>query len=208
MADFSIYYLTAYNPPTAGDTDYPYVLNDYIDAVENTTLEIENARVLNSPNLLDTLKNNYLKNITQKNINGFNTYKLSNMPYATLASDYVPLAQLEILLGVTIPDLTDLTVSPPLDIHNAEYRCSSDGTSISTFDLQASSLSDSGTYLYPNEFNKTYYLNFFTGTSRTNVRLSHSGKVPKDGDRLRLMFVLPLTNYYIQDSTNKIMGLT
>jgi hypothetical protein len=32
--------------------------------------------------------------------------------------------------------------------------------------------------------------------------------VPKNGDRLRFIFKLPETNDSIQDSTNKIMGLT
>jgi hypothetical protein len=213
MANYTSYKPTVYPPD--GDTDYPDTVNNLIDAVEeDIAQELEDARAINSPSLLDTLNNYYVQYTLVKNIDGLHDsanpdsgYRLTAMANGSADYDYVTLSQAETILGVTNPDVDDLTASSPLNLASAEYRGSSNGNSISTFDFTTSTLTNNTTYLSPGDYNKTYYLDF-SGESITEIKLDGPGMVPKNGDRLRFIFKLPETNDSIQDSTNKIMGLT
>lgn len=191
-------------PP--GSVDYPAKLNSFIDLAEATDTEVENARELES-SLITNLTTNYATFSLSSNINGLDTYKLTNMVDSAAAQHYATKSECDIAIGVS--EIDDTGFNNGFTDPDSELFVL-DSTDFSVFDTDPASITYDGTYNYPASFNATYFLdwNVITGS---NIRLDRPAgiiPIPVVGDRLRFIATNTASGDGIQAVQRKIMGLT
>ena len=218
MADYTdIRMNTTWNSNTPGNIDYPDLVNQYIDFMEEYAYQIEISRSnLSDPNfkLVNSFEDYAKVAALEENLVGSTSYRFTNMQWGLDDQDYTTKKQFSDKFD--IPDVDDQYFNGDFQVDHSQLRVSQDADQqpvppegeFGTFEYNTRAFttsSDSDKY-YPAVINVTYLLDW-TGKSRTTIDLDEPNvPTPVPGDRLRFIFINPREFDSIQALSTRING--